>query len=329
MSTDEDSKIEAISRICEIAWLNFDRRRSYEWKFSIAIWTSIAAFIALTLQGKISPTPPKPAFWFVAFLIWILQIIFQIFVKLSNRVDQKKALKYEELLNHAIGQEFEDTRGKILKFTRGWWSFIIQICVTLILIISAGFAIYKNTKTSGETVMSGTAYIFNIIMAIAALASAIFAAFVCLIVKKTLIHQALLDIHRDYRSHQIQYAIGILWQFYEDNKKTFVDKYDKIRSEEKEWISRLDKQQRIEAQKVTLHYQRKLVTDFYQHLANLYLNRVLPKKMIYKAWTEADLRIIPEVLIPIENKLREVLHGLGPIEEDCELLILYRGSKNR
>ena len=229
MSEDDNKRIEALSQLCEIAWSNFDRRRSYEWKFSIAIWTALTAFIALTLQGKISP-PPKHAFWAVAFLIWGLQVIFQGFVKLSNRVDQEKALKYEELLNEAIEQEFEDTRGMMLKLAKGWWSFLIHICITLILIISAGFSIYRSTNTSGEEVMSGSSSIFNLLLSIAAIGSAIFAGCVWRIVKKTLVHQALMDVQKAYRAPEMLYAVDSLWEFYrEQGKEKYVEKYEEIR----------------------------------------------------------------------------------------------------
>lgn len=331
MSTDVNKRIEALSRLCEIAWSNFDRRRSYEWKFSIAIWTAITAFIALTLQGKISPPPPKHAFWTVAFLIWGLQVIFQCFVKLSNRVEQKKALKYEELLNDAIEQEFKDTRGKLLKLAKGWWSFIIHISVTLILIISAGFAIYRNTNTAGEKSISGSASIFNMLMAMAAIGSAIFAGCVWRIVKKTMIHQALLDVQKDYRSPQMLYAVRTLWEFHKTHgKQKLVEKYEETRRREEEWVSGLNQEKRIEAEQSTLHCQRRLVSHFYEHLAALYVNRIIPKGVVYKIWSEPDLRIIPDVLIPIENQLRKVLYTppLGPLDENCNLLILYRDSKN-
>jgi len=102
------------------------------------------------------------------------------------------------------------------------------------------------------------------------------------------------------------------------------------RYEDKKKISELNNQEdRIKVVQNTLHYQRRLVSHFYQHLAALYVNKILTKDIVYKNWSEADLRIIPEIIIPIENKLREVLHKppLGPLEDNCHLLVLYRDSK--
>jgi hypothetical protein len=168
------------------------------------------------------------------------------------------------------------------------------------------------------------------ISAIAAIASALFARCVWRIVKKTMIHQALLDVQKDYRSAQMLYAVKTLWQFYEEHgKQKIVKEYEEIRVEEQKRISLLDKQKRIEAEQSTLHYQKRLVSHFYQHLAALYVNKILPKDIVFSIWSEADLKIIPDILIPIENKLREVLHKppIEPLNENCNLLVLYRDSR--
>ena len=173
--------------------------------------------------------------------------------------------------------------------------------------------------------------VIALISAIAATASTLFAGCVWWIVKRTMIHQALLDVQKDYRSPQMQYAVRTLWQFYKEHgKEKLVEKYEEIRDEEQIWILSLDKQERVEAEQSTLHYQRRLVSHFYQHLTALYVNKILPKDIVFSIWSEADLRIIPEILIPIENKLREVLHipPLGPLDENCSLLVLYKDSKD-
>jgi len=150
--------------------------------------------------------------------------------------------------------------------------------------------------------------------------------------KRILIHQSLLSLQKDYRSPQMLYAVRTLWDFYrEHGTEKFVEKYEKIREEELKWILTIDRQNRIEAEQTTLHYQRRLVSHFYNQLATLYVNNVLPKDIVYRNWSEADLSIIPEILIPIENKLREVLYKspLPPLDENSSIMVLYRGSKDR
>ena len=146
-----------------------------------------------------------------------------------------------------------------------------------------------------------------------------------------MIHHALEDVQKDYRSLEMLCAIERLWQLYRNRgKKKLAEKYEEIRNEEEEWVSSLDKQKRVEAEQNTLHYQRRLVSLFYQHVAALYINKILPKGIVFKTWSETDLRIIPEIIVPIENKLREVLHTppLPPLDENnYSPLILYRDSK--
>jgi len=175
----------------------------------------------------------------------------------------------------------------------------------------------------------GTSDLLALISAIAAILAALFAAFAWSVSKKTLVHQTLLDLQKEYRSPQMLFAVEKLRDFYREyGPEKFVDKYEEIRREEQNWVLKLDKNQQIEAVQNTLHNQRRLVSHFYQQLATLYINRVLPKDIVYKSWSEADLRIIPEVLIPIENRLREVLHNppLEPLNENSPLLILYKDS---
>ena len=335
MSTDGNKRIEALTRLCEIAWTNFDRRRSYEWKFSIAIWTAITAFIALTLKGEVDK-PPESAFWLVAGFVMSLQIFFLHRVKLANSADQKAALSYEKELNKAIGEPsewstVEQAREKARKFWKGYWSFVVHIGISLVLTVAAGFVIYSNTNTAGGKIMSGSTSVFNIIMAMAAIGSAIIAYCIWRTTKKTMNYQALVDVRKDYSSPQIFYAVKTLRKFYETHgKETFVEKYEEVREQDEKRISALKEGERIESEQYTLHYQRRIVSHFYQHLAALCKHKIIPRDIVKAEWSEADLRIIPEILIPIENKLREVLHTppLGPLDEDCNLLFLYKDSKS-
>lgn len=171
-----------------------------------------------------------------------------------------------------------------------------------------------------------------LISAITAIAAVVLAASSWKLANKTLVHQTLVDLQKEYRSTQMLYAIKTLWDFYNENgQDKFVEKYEEIRCEEQKMVSSLEKQKQIEAEQSTLHNQRRIVSHFYQQLANLYVNKVLTKDVVYRSWSEADLRIIPQVIVPIENNLRKVLHKppLGrPLDENHSLLVLYRDSRN-
>jgi len=61
MSSENEKRAGIWVRLLEVAWTNFDRRRSYEWKMSFAIWTAIAAFIALYFKGEFPKSIPSVA----------------------------------------------------------------------------------------------------------------------------------------------------------------------------------------------------------------------------------------------------------------------------
>ena len=143
----------------------------------------------------------------------------------------------------------------------------------------------------------------SVVALVIAVVAAMFAGLAWWNAKKTTLHHILEDIRKDYRSPEMYHAVKTLWQFYrecEDNHENFVEKYDELRKIDENRISGLEERQRVEAEQTTLHYQRRLVSHFYQYVAALRANGVLPKGIVYKTWTEENLRIIPNIIIPIE-----------------------------
>jgi len=149
-------------------------------------------------------------------------------------------------------------------------------------------------------------------------------------------YRLLADIRKDYLSPQMHYAVKTLWQFYREHQENFVERYEEIRQEDEKRISSLEERQRVEAEQSTLHYQRRLVSHFYQYVAALYANnKRLLRGIIFKTWTEEDLRIIPNIIIPIEIKLGQVIQTppRQPVDEHnlldslSALYRLYKDSK--
>jgi hypothetical protein len=80
---------------------------------------------------------------------------------------------------------------------------------------------------------------------------------------------------------------------------------------------------RIDFIKTTLHYKRRLVSHFYMHLVHLAENKIIPEKVLYAGWKRDDLKIIPTILAPVEQKLASVL-GVG--DSAAKLQRLYDGA---
>ena len=124
--------------------------------------------------------------------------------------------------------------------------------------------------------------------------------------RKTMLHQVIRDILMEYRSAEMMIAVQSLWTFYRKHPNNFVEVYVRTKEQDEQSNALLPIPQRIEAERFTLHYFRRLVSQYYAMLAVLYTNNIFPKDILYSYWSEGDLRIIPNILIPIEKKLAEM-----------------------
>ena len=102
MSLNPKEQADILVKMHETAWLNFDRRRSYEWKLSLGIWTAAAAFTALLLGKDVDLQKLaefRGTFCFVAAAIIAVHLYFLYQHKKANECDQMRALFYEDRLN--------------------------------------------------------------------------------------------------------------------------------------------------------------------------------------------------------------------------------------
>jgi hypothetical protein len=110
----------------------------------------------------------------------------------------------------------------------------------------------------------------------------------------------LIEVLNDYRSAELMLAIVTLWRFRAKHGDQFVQAYLEIWQQDNERIAQLPEEEQLVVMCSTLHYRRRVVKEFYNKLAGLYELKVLPREVIYTYWSAAELRIIPEILIPIE-----------------------------
>jgi hypothetical protein len=154
------------------------------------------------------------------------------------------------------------------------------------------------------------------IQAFAAIALAFFGLFTWLAQRNDTIHTALLEMHKEYAAKDMGNAIKVLWDFY----KQF-DGTAKLKCDEEEGIVR-DKMINEVKELIKTHQfdghsvneSRRLVSHYYLHMADLYFNDILgdhtnadTKKLFFNYWNEQTLRIIPKIIIPIEDTLAESL----------------------
>lgn len=149
MCSENEKRPEILMKLLEVAWANFDRRRTYEWKMSLAIWTAIAAFIALYLKGEI-PTIPNdaqsPLSW-AAWLVVGVQVVFLVCLRFANGVDQARACFCEDLLNDISGASTDTRIAKVaaarkkIAWAKGFWSIPCEVAITIILLCCAKYIV--------------------------------------------------------------------------------------------------------------------------------------------------------------------------------------------
>jgi len=149
------------------------------------------------------------------------------------------------------------------------------------------------------------------------------------LMEKTFVLQTLFALHRDYRSPEMLYAIEHLWGFLSCHGREHIREAYRERSlADERWTDAAIKRGERDrgAIMATLDFQRRLVTDFYLQLAELRADGVLSDRMIYTSWAEPDLRIIPEVLIPMAEELASLLKAPSAPAVDA-LRALHEASK--
>ena len=147
--------------------------------------------------------------------------------------------------------------------------------------------------------------------------------------ESALIQQTLFALHRDYRSPEMLYAVEHLWGFLACHGPEHIrEAYREQCLADERWADAAIKrgERNLDAITRTLDFQRRLVSDFYLQLAELRVHGVLPDRIIYTSWAEPDLRIIPEVLIPMAEELTSLLKT-PPAPAVEALRALYQASR--
>lgn len=146
-----------------------------------------------------------------------------------------------------------------------------------------------------------------------ALASAAFAGYTWHVTRQATLLQALTAIQMEYRSPEMLDAVSTMWRFFRANGRNgLLPAYDAAFEADMKAVAAADPRERLEILKTTLHYKRRLVSTFYVLLAELYTARVYPRKQLFTAWSKGDLRIIPDILLPIEEHLGKQFHTGRP-----------------
>jgi hypothetical protein len=165
-----------------------------------------------------------------------------------------------------------------------------------------------------------------LVIAISALIGPLFSAF---FTRRNTRHQALIDVHKDFRSPEMKSALDDLWNFYhecEASRLTTNPVLDSIPHLKRSYENKVIGEKNLPVEK-TLSYKRRLLMHFYFHLASIYKHKILPDKMIFDWWVPDDFKCF-DFLLPLEEKESElhkinsnqtayVLEPLKKLREKC------------
>lgn len=138
----DNEKATAFIELYKCQWQRYDKRRDFEWKVTLGLWTGIAAVTAF-LAGKIQFSEIHArayiAIWIVYVFMWTRGSWWK------NEEDREFALVYlnraEQLLKHT--KEDREAKKPV------WWKFLInwsrfsQISVTAVLMLLSWYVLNK------------------------------------------------------------------------------------------------------------------------------------------------------------------------------------------
>ena len=142
-------------------------------------------------------------------------------------------------------------------------------------------------------------------------------------------YQNLLERISFYASSEMLMAIKRVWDYYRKyGESKFLDRYIAIMIAENKKMDAMPVSERLVFQTCTLHYQRRLVSQFWKGLAILIKNDLVPRKAVFSWWSQNDIDIVGEILIPLENKLAEY-HKVPQLNPNTDPLYFLLKIRNK
>ena len=128
------------------------------------------------------------------------------------------------------------------------------------------------------------------------IAGVIFAGLAWSLSSRALKYRMLLELMREYAHPDMNEHVKSLWYFWEDNGMNMY----RMTKEYETLLTKRDKNKEDEFTKKITGARRQL-SHFCQRMAALHEGHVLPDKLLFRLWSTKDLRIIHEVIMPLEK----------------------------
>jgi hypothetical protein len=124
--------------------------------------------------------------------------------------------------------------------------------------------------------------------------------------------QVLVPALTEYRSPEMYIAIRHLWEFAAIDARTIEDRFKVQREADNRLIAELERDLAPNFIRTTIDYHRRQVSQFYALLTSIHDEGGHQRKWLYTYWRRRELRIIPEILIPLERALADAITAPAP-----------------
>jgi len=149
------------------------------------------------------------------------------------------------------------------------------------------------------------------------------------IAEASLRFQVLLPALFEYRSAEMLVAIRALWDFARAHPNELAEAFKAQRERDHQHLATLKGDEHLDYLRTTLDYYRRQVSQFYGFLTSVYDEGGSQRKWIYTHWSRSDLKIIPEVIIPMEKALGQTIGTPASSTTPDRLLRLYNDSPGK
>lgn len=142
------------------------------------------------------------------------------------------------------------------------------------------------------------------------------------------LHEVLLGVLRDYRSAEMLQAVTSLWAFQKNHGEKFVAKYVSDWKQDEHDIPLKPTKEQLSAIQASIHYKRRLVASFYNTVAGMHELKIIPSNVLFTYWSRDDLKIIPEIIIPLSKAISRELQQAEETDNTRRLTKLFEDCKS-
>lgn len=149
----ESELFKGLEILRKASWESFDKRRTYEWKVSLALWTALAVFTGTVLtqpQERMIPLRGCMVWSIVIIfgaLVLLIHIMWNIGIARSSNLDKEMSYVPRNKMYAMVGISYEKEIKPIIEESSKYWraaflSPLTQVGITLLLVLAAWSALY-------------------------------------------------------------------------------------------------------------------------------------------------------------------------------------------